>query len=87
MAAGSTGTVGDSGVYDIREHEETTVTLYIGNARDDMADYVRFGDGIFTVSRFTLSVFTEPDPAGTTARYPVLIPLSSLESLTTEENG
>ena len=87
MAAGSTGTVSDTGVYDIREHEETTVTLYIGNARDDMADYVRFGDGIFTVSRFTLSVFTEPDPAGTTARYPVLIPLASLESLTTEENG
>ena len=87
MAAGSTGTVSDIGVYDVKEHEETTVTLYIGNARDDMADYVRFGDEIFTVSRFTLSVFTEPDPVGTAARYPVLVPLASLESLTVEENG
>ena len=87
MAAGSTGTVGETGIYDIREHEERTVTLLIGNARDELADYVRFGDEIFTVSHFTLSVFTEPDPMGTTARYPVLTPLASLESLTEEENG
>ena len=87
MAAGSTGTVSGAGVYDIREHGEAAVTLYIGNARDDMTDYVRYGGEIFTVSRFTLSAFTEPDPAGTAARYPVLVPLASLESLTVEENG
>ena len=87
MSAGSTGAVSDLGVYDVVEHEESTVTLYIGNARDELADYVRFEDEIFTVSHFTLSAFSEPDPRGSAARYPVLTPLESLESLTVEENG
>ena len=87
MAAGSTGTVGETGVYDVTDHEESTVVLYVGNARDELADYVRFGDEIYTVSHFTLSAFTEADPMGTAARYPVLTPLNSLESLTVEENG
>ena len=82
MAAGSTGTVGETGVYDITEHEEQTVILQVGDARDELADYVRFGDEIFTVPRFTLSVFTNPDPMGCVARYPVLTPFESLESLT-----
>ena len=87
MAAGSTGTVSEAGVYDVTDHGESTVTLAIGNARDEMADYVRFGEEIFTVSRFTLSAFTDADPMATAARYPVLTPLASLESLTVEEGG
>ena len=87
MAAGSTGTVSDAGVYDVTDHGESTVTLEIGDARDEMADYVRFGEEIFTVSRFTLSAFTDLDPMATAARYPVLTPLASLESLTVEEGG
>ena len=87
MAAGSTGTVGETGVYDVTDHEESTVTLTVGNARDEMADYVRFEEEIYTVSHFTLSAFTEADPMSTAARYPVLTPLDSLESLTVEENG
>ena len=87
MSAGSTGTVSDSGVYDVTDHEENEVMLVVGNARDEMADYVRFGDEIFTVSHFTLSVFTEADPMDSVARYPVLTPLDSLERLTVEENG
>ena len=39
------------------------------------------------MSTFTLSAFTEADPVNTVARYPVLTPLDSLESLTVEENG
>jgi len=87
MAAGSTGTVSDSGVYDITDHEENTVTLIIGDTADEMTRYVRFNDEIYTVSSFTLDAFTDPDPLGTVARYPVLTPLDSLESLTVEENG
>ncbi len=87
MAAGSTGTVGESGVYDVKDHEESTVTLQIGSQPDEMAVYVRFGEEIFTVSHFTLSVFSDPDPLSTAARYPVLTPLLSLESLTVEEAG
>ena len=87
MSAGNTGTVTEDGVYDVVEHEERTVTFLVGDARDELADYVRFGDEIFTVSHFTLSAFTDPSPMDTVARYPVLTPLASLESLTVEENG
>ena len=87
MAAGSTGTVSDSGVYDVTEHEESTVTLLIGGAPDDLADYVRFGDEIFTVSHFTLSAFLDTNPKDTVARYPVLTPLASLERIIVEEKG
>ena len=87
MAAGSTGTVGESGVYDITDHEESTVILQTGSQPDEMAVYVRFGEEIFTVSHFTLSAFSDPDPLSTAARYPVLTPLLSLESLTVEEAG
>ena len=87
MAAGSTGTVGETGVYDVQDHEESTVTFSIGSAADELASHVLFGDEIYTVSTFTLSAFTEADPMNTVARYPVLTPLDSLESLTVEENG
>ena len=87
MAAGSTGTVSDTGVYDVQDHEEKTVVMYVGNARDEMADYVRYGDEIFTVSHFTIAVFSDPNPMNTVAKYPVLVPLASLESLTVEQEG
>ena len=87
MAAGSTGTVGETGVYDVQDHEESTVTFRIGDAADELASYVLFGDEIYTVSSFTLSAFTDADPMSTIAHYPVLTPLDSLESLTVEENG
>ena len=87
MAAGSTGTVGETGVYDVQDHEESTVTFSIGNAADELSCYVLFGDEIYTVSTFTLSAFTEAVPMNTVAHYPVLTPLDSLESLTVEENG
>lgn len=87
MAEGSTGTVSDAGVYDVTEHAEQTVWLSVGSEAGEMASYVRFGDEIFTVSTFTLSAFTDPKPMDTAARYPVLTPLESLESLTVEADG
>jgi len=87
MAAGSTGTISESGVYDVTDHEEKTVELIVGGSPDDLASWVRFGDDLYTVSAFTLEAFADPDPLSTVARYPVLTPLDSLESLTVEENG
>jgi hypothetical protein len=87
MAKGSTGTVSETGVYDVTDHEEKTVELIVGDSPDDLASYVRFGDNLYTVSTFTLQTFTSPDPMASVARYPVLTPLDSLESLTVEENG
>ena len=85
MAAGSTGTVSDLGVYDVVDWEERTETLILGNSKSEMVSYVRFGDEIYTISNFSVNVFTELDPISTVARYAVATPLNSLESVTVEK--
>ena len=87
MAAGSTGTVGMSGVYDVVEWEERTVDLILGSPRSEMVDYIRYGDGVYTITHFSVSAFTETDPMNTVARYPVSTPLNSLESVMVEKDG
>ena len=87
MAAGSTGTVSESGVYDVEEREEPTETLTIGGSKSEMTAYVLYRDEIYTISHFSLSPFTESDPLSTAARYTVSTPLNSLESLTVEKQG
>ena len=84
MAAGSTGTVSDQGVYDVVDWEERTETLTIGNPKSEMTAYALFGDEIYTISHFSVNVFTETDPLSTAARYTVATPLNSLESATVE---
>ena len=85
MAEGSTGTVSDFGVYDVVDWQERTETLILGGRKSEMVDYVRFGDGIYTISRFSVEVFTETDPLATVARYAVATPLNSLESVMVEK--
>ena len=80
MAAGSTGTVSDTGVYDVSDWEERTILLALGSRKSEMVDYVRFGDEVFTINHFTVSAFTETEPLSTAARYTVAAPLNSLES-------
>ena len=88
MATGSTGTVSDLGVYDVVERESGTITLQISRSCNEMIDYVRFGDEIFSVSHdLTLAAFLDTDPADTAARYIAPTPLNSLESLTIEKDG
>ena len=85
MAAGSTGTVSDLGVYDVTDWPERTETLILGGKKSEMVDYVRFGDEIYTISRFSVSIFTDTDPQATVARYTVATPLNSLESVMVEK--
>ena len=87
MAAGSTGTVSDSGVYDVTDWEERTVILTLGNSKSEMVAYVRYEDEIYTISHFSVNVFTETDPMMTAARYTVTTPLNSLESVTVEKTN
>ena len=87
MAAGATGTVGMTGVYDIKEHEERTETLTIGGSKNDMTAYVRYGDEVFTVGHFSIDVFLQAKPMSSIARYVAITPLNSLESLTVEKQG
>ena len=87
MAEGSTGTVSDSGVYDVSDWEERTVTLTLGKQKSEMVDYVLCGGEIYTINHFTVSTFTETEAIATAARYPVATPLNSLESVTIEKQG
>lgn len=87
MAEGSTGTVSDSGVYDVTDWEERTAELAVGAAKTEMTDYVRYGDGIYTVNHFTLDLFTGQDAMSTAARYLTATPLGSLESVLVENDG
>ena len=87
MAAGSTGTVSDAGVYDVEDREECTETLTVGSSKSDMVAYVLYGDEICTMSHFSLKTFTEQKYMQTAARYTVATPLSSLESVTVEKQG
>lgn len=86
-AAGTTGTVTDTGVYDVRDREESTVVLPIGAARNEMTDYVLWNGQICTVNHFLTAVFTETDPFMTAARYVAVTPLESLHALETERGG
>ena len=87
MAAGSTGTVSEAGVYDVKDWEERTETVTVGNAQNDMVVYVRYGDEIYTINHFSLNTFTMAEPLPTIARYIMVTPLNSLESVTVERQG
>ena len=87
MAAGSTGTVSDAGVYDVIDREEHTVTLTVGSDKSETMLYVLFQDEIYTITRFLLNVFLDTDPLSTVARYAVATPLNSLDSVTVEKQG
>ena len=85
MAAGSTGTVSDAGVYDVTEREEGTETIKVGSAKSDMVAYVQYGDEIYTINHFSLETFTKTNPLSTVARYIAATPLNSLNSVTVEK--
>ena len=87
MAEGSTGTVSESGIYDVEDREEQTVTLTIGARKSDMVAYVLFGEEIYTISFFSIDTFIKTDPMKTVARYAVATPLNSLDSVTVEKQG
>ena len=87
MAAGSMGKVSESGVYDVTDHEAREVTLVFRGQKNEMSDYVSFEGETYAISHFSVAVFTETEPLSTAARYPVLTPLDSLESMTVEEDG
>ena len=87
MAEGAIGTTGWDGTYTVTDWPESTVTFVIGGARSDMVDYVLCGDAICVSSHFTMGVFMDVDPADSMNRYPVLVALGNLASLTIEQGG
>jgi len=87
MAAGSTGTVTEAGVYDVTDWEEETVSLTVAEGDNGMTDYVLYDGAVYTMTHFSLSPFTEAEPMTTAARYLAVTPLESLVSLRVEEDG
>ena len=85
-AAGSTGTVSDLGIYDIRDWEEGTVTVAVGR-KNEMTSYVCYGHEIYANTNLSMTAFLEANPLKSAARYIVITPLTSLESALVEKQG
>ena len=82
LAAGTTGYVSESGVYDLTEREEETIRFAIGKTRNEMTDYALYDGVIYTMNHFTVAALTETDPRSTLSRYPVTVPPESLSGMT-----
>lgn len=87
MAAGTIGSTDMDGAFTTEDWPESTVTFVIGGERNDMVDYVRFGDSIYVSSHFTMGLFIDLDPRSSMTRYPVLTALGNLASLTIARDG
>ena len=57
----------------------------LGSSRSEMVVYVLYGEEIYTISHFSVDVFTKTQPMATVARYTVATPLNSLDSITVEK--
>ena len=87
MAAGSTGTVGASGVYDVVQREERVETLTVGRNLSELNVYVRYANDVYTMTNVSLNVLVKASPLNSLARYVAITPLNSLESVTVEKAG
>lgn len=87
MAAGTIGITNADGALETTPWPEDSVVFTIGAAKNDMVDYVRFGDDIYVSSHFTMGVFIDYDPTFSMSRYPVLTALGNLASLTIEQDS
>ena len=85
MAEGSLVSTGVSG--QVTEWPEGEVTLYVGAAKSELVDYVRFGNDVYKTSHFLLSALTDLNWRDTLTRYPVRVSLSNLTELRILENG
>ena len=87
MGAGTTLVTEADGAVREQDWPEETVTLTVGQPKNDMVDYVCWRDSICTVSHFLVRAVTETDPAATLTRYPVRVSLSNLRALTVARDG
>ncbi len=87
LAAGTTGRITEEGVYQTTDRGAETLRFEIGTNKNEMTVYVRCGDTVYTMNRFTLETLTEAEPLSSAARYPVTTSLSALAELEVEKNG
>lgn len=88
MAAGTTGTVDEAGVYTTTDWPESTFVMTVGGEKSDVVDYVLVDGSVYLCSHFSLSVFMDMDVKNTVSRYPIMVTLDELASMTVEDaNG
>ena len=87
FAAASTGQVSGGGVYNVTEREAGEIVFRIGSARNELTDYVRWEDRVYTMNHFSLTPFLESKPADFAAKYLVMLPLDSVAKMTAERGG
>lgn len=82
QAAGTTNEAGEDGSITQVDWPESTFTLTVGGAKNDNVDYIRVGDSLYITSHYSLNVFMDMEPLNTVSRYPVMVAVGNLESLT-----
>lgn len=85
MAAGSTGSVDEEGVYSTTDWPESTFIMQIGDAKSDAVDYVLVDGGIYLCSHYSLAIFTDMDVKNTISRYPLMVELDDLATMAVED--
>lgn len=80
--AGTVGTVGSGGVYDMATYPAGDTILYIGDKRDEMTYYARFQDNIYLISMLILPWLENPAPEDYVLAKPALAPLETLSGIT-----
>lgn len=82
QAAGSIGTVGLTGEYDVTDWPASELTFTVGGEQSEVVDYVLYNGAIYLTSHFSMNTFMTIEPANTVTRYPVRTAFSNLASLT-----
>ncbi len=86
MAAGTIA-VNQGGEALPTDYPAAEVVFTIGSAKNDMVDYVLYGDAIYVSSHFTMGMFLDYSADSTLSRYPVMTALGNLASLRIEQDG
>lgn len=82
QAAGTMGQIGEDGSFASSEWPESTLTVQVGGAKNDVMDYVRVGDSIYQSAHYLLELFMNYAPLDSISRYPVMVKMEELASLT-----
>lgn len=82
LAAGTIATTNADGAAEAIDYPDQLLTFVIGGEKSDLIDYVLFDGHLYTTSRFNIGMFLDYDVRATMSRYPVMVALGNLASLT-----
>ena len=86
MAAGRSENITEEGIYQLIDRPEETRRFIIGSSRNEMTDFVLYGDKIYTINHFSVAALTELNPVNTISRYLVTVPTENISSLTIDRD-